>query len=261
MYAAQWRGRGAGDADDPWRRLANWQQDDDGQSCANIARAGVVAIPVDYRLVSGAPGTTWPAQLNDVQLAMRWVRSHASEYGIDPDHICAEGDSAGGQLALLLGVLPAADPGDMHALLPGVSPKADCVVAISGPSDLVALSKLKAGMVARLVGPGDGPHVLALEQSGSPALRARAGAAPAPLIHGMEDPQVDFSQAEEMAAALARVGTPAWLVAHPGGREMKGMTADERRVAWPHIVDFVRTERVPGPPRRLTAAEWVGDEP
>ncbi len=73
---------------------------------AAIARAlaehGYVAVAIDYRL---APHDKFPAQINDCQAAVRWMRSHASEFKIDPDRMGGFGYSAGGHLAALLGTL------------------------------------------------------------------------------------------------------------------------------------------------------------
>lgn len=68
-----------------------------------LAYRGYVAATIDYRLTGVAP---WPAQLDDVKAAHRWIVDHATTYGIDPERIAAVGDSAGGHLALLLGTLP-----------------------------------------------------------------------------------------------------------------------------------------------------------
>src|SRR5262245_48229890 len=57
------------------------------------ATAGFVTFNINYRLASG-PNTTWPAQLDDVQRAVRWVRAHAARYGVDPDRLGAIGESA-----------------------------------------------------------------------------------------------------------------------------------------------------------------------
>lgn len=66
-----------------------------------IAKSGYVTIPVEYRLI---PEAVYPAGLHDVKTAIRWVRAHAAEYGIDPDRIAVSGCSAGAQLATLAGV-------------------------------------------------------------------------------------------------------------------------------------------------------------
>lgn len=65
-----------------------------------LAAAGFVAVPVSYRL--GESGR-FPAALHDLKAAVRWLRAHATEHGIDPARIGAVGGSAGGQLAALLG--------------------------------------------------------------------------------------------------------------------------------------------------------------
>lgn len=66
-----------------------------------IAKAGYVTIPVEYRLI---PEAVYPAGLHDLKTAVRWVRAHAAEYGIDPDRIAMSGCSAGAHLATLVGV-------------------------------------------------------------------------------------------------------------------------------------------------------------
>src|SRR6478672_9630334 len=69
-----------------------------------LARAGYVAVCIDYRLVDLVTGRhPWPAQLDDAQRAVRWVRANAFRYGVDPARVGAYGWSAGGQLAALRG--------------------------------------------------------------------------------------------------------------------------------------------------------------
>jgi acetyl esterase/lipase len=221
-------------------------------ACIRMAQAGIVAIPMDYRLTTGAPGTTWPVQFNDAQLAMRWVRAHAAAYGIDPSRICAEGDSAGGQLALLLGVVATIEPGEGQGLLPAVSPHADCSIAISGPSDLVRLAAEKPAMVGILIGPGDPAQVHAAEVDASPALRATRAAVPALLIHGAQDHLVPIDQASEMCAALSRVGAPCWLIRHGGRHEFKDVDPEQVRAAWSLIGRFVQSPHLPQPPGEMS---------
>jgi acetyl esterase/lipase len=222
--------------------------------CEYYAQAGIVAIPVDYRLAAAAPDTKWPAQFEDVQLAMRWVRAHARDYGIDPSRVCAEGVSAGGQLALLLGVVPGIDPGDMQALLPNVSPHADCVISISGPSDLKAYAAVRPGDAGMLFGKGDPAGTAARQLSASPALRVTKAAVPALIIHGLTDRLVPFEQATEMQDALTRAGIPSWLVSYGGGHGLH-VASEELHEVWALVGEFVRTHHLPGPPRQLALEE------
>jgi acetyl esterase/lipase len=67
---------------------------------AYIAAQGFVAVPITYRLSSEAK---WPAQLEDIKAAVRWLRANAGRYGIDPQHIAVWGESAGGGAAAMAG--------------------------------------------------------------------------------------------------------------------------------------------------------------
>ena len=69
-----------------------------------LAHSGFVAVSINYRLLT-ANGNRWPAQLDDAQRAVRWLRANASKYNIDAAHIGAFGHSAGAQLAALLGLV------------------------------------------------------------------------------------------------------------------------------------------------------------
>lgn len=66
-----------------------------------IAARGYVTIPVEYRL---SPEAIYPAAVHDLKTAVRWVRTHASEYGIDTTKIAISGCSSGGHLAMLAGI-------------------------------------------------------------------------------------------------------------------------------------------------------------
>lgn len=64
-----------------------------------IATEGYVTIPVEYRLSLEAP---YPAAIHDIKAAIRWVKGNAEKYGVDTTRIAIEGESAGGQLAMLV---------------------------------------------------------------------------------------------------------------------------------------------------------------
>ena len=68
----------------------------------DFAALGFVAVTINYRLAGEAP---FPAALEDCKCAVRWLRAHAKEYQLDPHKIGAFGNSAGGHLAMLLGMI------------------------------------------------------------------------------------------------------------------------------------------------------------
>ena len=72
----------------------------------HVAANGWVCFNVNYRL---SPGATWPDHLVDLKYALKWIREHAEEYGIDPEFIAVTGGSAGGHLTAMMG-LSANDP-------------------------------------------------------------------------------------------------------------------------------------------------------
>lgn len=69
----------------------------------NYARKGYVTVNIDYRLTGEAP---FPACIEDVKCAVRWLRAHAEKYHVDPNRIGAYGHSAGGHLAMMLAMVP-----------------------------------------------------------------------------------------------------------------------------------------------------------
>lgn len=69
----------------------------------DYAKKGYVTINVEYRLTGEAP---FPACIEDVKCAVRWLRAHAEEYKVDPDRVGAYGHSAGAHLALMLAMVP-----------------------------------------------------------------------------------------------------------------------------------------------------------
>ena len=91
-----------------------------------LATRGMVCIQVEYRLLKGASAEEPPTQcVQDAKSAMRWVRSHAGELGVDPERIGAGGGSAGGHLAAFVGMVEGHDdPADDVK----VSPKAAALV-------------------------------------------------------------------------------------------------------------------------------------
>jgi acetyl esterase/lipase len=83
----------------------------DGQSRRLALRTGCAVLAVDYRR---PPEHRFPAAPDDVDTALRWLRTRASGLGLDPGRLAAVGDSAGGNLAL---VAVLRNPGVLSALV------------------------------------------------------------------------------------------------------------------------------------------------
>jgi acetyl esterase/lipase len=169
-----------------------------------LAQAGYVAFSVDYRLVDATTSRNrWPAQLHDVQRAVRWVRAHAEEYGVDPRWIGAYGWSAGGQLAALLGTR---DTHGATAPMESHSSRVMCVVDLAGDVDLAAYTQPPAlHEVAALLG-GTSQQVPEHYRDASPLTWIDRRTAPFLVIHGGQDDVVPIEQSRRLVAALQAAG-------------------------------------------------------
>jgi len=178
---------------------------------------GYAAASVNYRLAA-APRNVFPAAVADVRCAVRWLRSRAEHYRIDPARIAALGHSAGGHLSAMLGTAAGVTGLDGGCPLREVSPAVSAVVSISGPQDIRtagALDPGQHGMVENFLGvaPEADPARALLA---SPAVHATAGDPPFLLIHGTADDVVPIRQSRSMRDTLRAAGVPATLVELPG---------------------------------------------
>lgn len=174
-----------------------------------LARSGFVAFSVDYRLFH-PPENPWPAQLDDVQRAVRWIRANASKYRIDPDHIGAFGHSAGAQLAALLGMEDTRDNSD--PALAKYSSRVQAVVDVSGPIDFTTHHDPDGdAFFAAFLG-GDYAHHPEIWQDASPAFHVSKNDSPFLIVHGTHDESVPMAQAEELADKLKQAGVPVKFV-------------------------------------------------
>jgi acetyl esterase/lipase len=181
---------------------------------AALTKAGFTVFAVNHR---AAPRFHYPAPVDDVQRAVRFVRYHAKDYGIDPARIGAAGGSSGGHLVEMLGVLDGqgddADPDPVNR----VSAKVQCVVARAAPADLTRMARtLTAGTIASFMGKIPASDAKAY-QNASPIQHVSAATVPMLLIHGDKDETVPFEQSELMQKALQEAGVQTMLLVIPGG--------------------------------------------
>ncbi len=173
---------------------------------AEAARRGYVAISPQYRF---CPADTFPAQVHDVKAAVRWLRSHASEYKVDPNHIGATGFSAGGHLSLMLG---AAGPdcnleGEVAADAP--SSRVQAVVNYFGPTDFAAtdLPPPTQPLIRDFLG-GDPAEKAEATRQASPLSHITKDDPPMLTFQGTKDPLVPYTQAVKLTDALTAAGVP-----------------------------------------------------
>lgn len=187
LHGGGWRGGDKGDY---------------GRSVARIAQHGVAVAAADYEL--SRPGNpSWPANLEDVRQAVRWLRSEGGKFDLSPDKIAALGSSAGGHLAAMLGAA-SNDPAS----------RVDAVVSFYGPMRLSTLSPpclTPGGPVDLLLG-GTGQSTKRREIAASPLNHVSPDDAPMLLVHGLDDALIPPEQSREMALALEAAGVPHRLI-------------------------------------------------
>lgn len=171
-----------------------------------LTHAGIAWFSIDYRLA--ADMAHFGAAIADVKNAIRFVKTHAENYRIDPERIALIGESAGGQLAA------------MAALHPGSETRVKAVVALYTPTDLVDLARNSTFIPKQIrdLIKGTPFENLILARLGdlSPVENIGPDAPPFLLIHGTEDLLVPFSQSRAMCERMTTAGASCELFPVPG---------------------------------------------
>jgi acetyl esterase/lipase len=209
--------------------------------CQMAASQGIVAATINYRLANGSRRNRWPAQLVDVQLAVRWLRAHAGEFGVDPARICALGDSAGGHLALMLAALDRNAPGDYAGELASVSSAVACVVDNFGPSDLTTDALWPPD--EKLFGSKDREQVKDQERAASPIYLVGPRTPPVMIVHGKDDKSVNIAQSLQLADRLKQDHVPVRLTQFDGGHEFAGLQMPQIIALYQAQLDFIKSAR------------------
>jgi acetyl esterase/lipase len=230
-----------------------------------LAQRGYVAATASYRL---SPGNQFPAPVQDVKAAVRFLRANAAKYGIDPDHIGALGGSAGGHLVLMLGLTAGVEEFEGSGPNREQSSRVQCVVDEYGPTDFTqsySKSVDAAEVLPKFLG-GDLDHERAAHIRSSPLNWVTPNAAPVLSIHGTLDPYVAYEQSLWLVERLIAAGVPAELETITGaGHGFKGADsdrADARAFAWfdkylkPQPVQHTLLISDHGPNGEIAEIEW-----
>ena len=197
-----------------------------------IAHAGYFAASIEYRLSGEA---LWPAQIQDCNLGVRWLRANAAKYNVDPNRIGAWGDSAGGHLVACLATMSDVKEFQGDGGYPGVSSAVQAVVDYYGPTDFVTIVNpppKALPVVVRLFGATYDQNP-SLWKSGSPIAYVKPNDPPILIVQGDSDSTVPMAQSTNFDAALTKVGAPHQLVivknAEHGFGALPGTTIDPSR--------------------------------
>src|SRR5262245_20412251 len=171
-----------------------------------FVKRGYVSVTVGYRLV---PKAFFPAQIEDVKCAVRFLRAHAEKYGIDPERLGATGFSAGGHLSQMLGVMGKEDGLEGEGGWADQSSQVQAVVNFFGPTDFVTADfpEQSRGILARWIG-GTRQEKAEEYKKASPITYVSKGDAPILHVQGTKDALVPHSQVYAMLDAMTAAGVP-----------------------------------------------------
>jgi len=201
-----------------WIHGGSWAIGDKSTDCVPCRSFGdkYAIATVNYRFAKEAP---FPTQLHDVKAAVRYLRSNAKMYGIDPDRIGVWGSSAGGYLAALLGTT-----GDVDALngklgITNTSNRVKAVVDWSAPTNFSTAEKQAPPTnKIRFRGPGSPVYDLMGARMDEKSLKDASPVSyvtqddpPFLIMHGTSDDAIPVAQSEELFNALKKAGVPAEL--------------------------------------------------
>ena len=216
---------------------------------APLTEAKFAWFSINYRL---APKNRWPACLEDVHTAIRWVKAHASEYKADANHIALFGHSAGGQLACLAGLV--ADDATRVRAVVGFAPATDF------EQDLAARGGISKGL-RDLFGCSEetSEQNLALLRAASPINRVGPVLPHFLLVHGTADKSVPFQQSLNFQAKVRAAGGTCDLLKIEDAPHRLLLWADHDPEFMAKTIEWTRKALAPEVKIPVVAADGSGD--
>ena len=233
----------------------------------HLAQRGYLAATVSYRL---SPMAQFPAAVEDVKAAVRFLRANAARFHLDPDRIGAVGGSAGGHLVLMLGLTGDVEVFEGSGPNQEQSSRVQAVVNFYGPTDLTASYEPGKSVDAAEVLPmflgGDLAHNRAEHVRASPLNWVSPDDAPTLTIHGTEDNYVAYEHGVWVTERLEGAGVPTRLETIEGaGHGFKGADLERAYAAMDewfghHLAPEPEQRRLfisdHGPRGQIVAMEW-----
>jgi acetyl esterase/lipase len=220
-----------------WTGGSGWMADDGKDSAGPLAdhftARGYAVAGVSVRSSGQA---VFPAQVHDVKAAIRWLRAHAGEHGLDPDRFAIMGDSSGGWVAAMAAVTGGVAELEGDVGVAGPSSRVQAAVDLYGPTEFSSMSaQMLPGACASfdasygLTGCHDdpaSPESLLLGcpvpecpdavRAASPLTYAGPDTPPVYIAHGQDDVLVPEPQSRLLHDALRGAGAPVTFVSVPG---------------------------------------------
>jgi len=200
--------------------------------CLPFVDHGFVVANVEYRLANVA---TAPAAVNDVLEAAKWFRDRAADYKVDPSQIIVTGNSAGGHLAMMVGMAP-----ESAGLGPSI--KVAAIVNFYGISDVPDQLQGPHLQTYAVNWIPEQPGRMELAKKLSPITYVRKGLPPVLSIHGDADPVVPYDQSVRLTRELKAAGDHAELITVPAGQH--GFPPDEMNQLWPRIFKWLKKHKI-----------------
>ena len=177
-----------------------------------LSKSGIGWFSINYRL---PPKHRYPASVEDVEAAIRWLKKHASEFNVDPQRVALLGESAGGHL-VAMAVVRAQDDTRVAAAIP-----------FYAPVDLESDTQRRGGLSLSLRDLFGRSHevdaqAVQLLREASPINYVHSGLPPFLLVHGTADMSVPYNQSVQLQAKLRAVGVSCDLITIDDG--VHGMT-------------------------------------
>ncbi len=187
--------------------------------CVKFAEKGYVTATITYRLMGEA---CFPAAVHDVKCAVRWLRANADKYQVDPAHIVASGNSAGGHLSMMIGY---SDDSSLEGSggNNNVSSRVCAVVNFYGPTDLTTDFAKKQELVEEFIGGKTFDEAPDAYKLASPLFHLTRDDPPTLIFHGTIDSVVPIAQADILVKKLKELGID---------------YVYERYDGWPHVMDL-----------------------
>ena len=194
-------------------------RDDYRKYLIDFAQKGYVTATVSYRFSQEAK---FPAAVTDVKCAIKWLKSNAAKYHINPNKIALIGGSAGGHLAMMAGYANNVPEFENRCGIAGADSRVQAVVNLYGPSDLTTKYARETSSVIGFIGK---PYSEAADiyKKASPVNYLTNDDPPTLIFHGTLDELVPVEQSDILKLKLIKAGIPVEY------HKLKG---------WPHTMDL-----------------------